>query len=191
MNTVVGTGLRAVGTVLEDIAESADIAGGTLEDTGVHVSNAAGADNAESVAVHLDLSRDIDDTPLTKGELAPGVGELSVDELGITIDGGEGTRDTIGERNPNGLASWDGGSDVRLNGIDPRASNAPDDQDQVLAGLVGELALVGTVCTDPGGSVGSVGVDTGRHDTERREFAHVSSSDGHITFPIEEVSLVL
>lgn len=190
MDAVVGAGLRAVGTVLEDVAESADIAGRAFEDAGVHISNAAGADNAESVAVHLDLARDVDDTPLTKGELAPGVGELSVDELGITIDGGEGTRHTIGERNPNGLASWDRGSDVRLDGIDPRASNTPDDQDQVLAGLVGELALVGTVSTDPGSSVGGVGVDTGRHDTKRGEFAQVSGSDGHITFPVEEVSRV-
>lgn len=87
MNAIVGAGLRAVLAVDEKVAIGAHVSGRANKDTRVHVCRAGWTDDAERMAAHVDFTRDINHTPLSESEFTPGIGGLTVDELGIGIDG--------------------------------------------------------------------------------------------------------
>lgn len=180
--TIVGTRLGAVVAVDQDVVKGADVAAGALEDTGVHVGDTARADDAQRVAAHVDLARDVDHAPLAKGEFSPGVGCLAVDQLGVGVDGAPGTRGTVGEGDPDGLTGGDGGGDMGLDDVDPGAGDAPDDEDQVFARVVAELVLVSTVASEPDRAVVALRVDTGGQNSHGGESADISGSDGCGTF---------
>lgn len=73
VDSIVGTRLRAILTVEELVAERAHVTAGADEDAGVHITQARRALNAHAVAAHVDFTRNVNDTPLAEGELAPGV----------------------------------------------------------------------------------------------------------------------
>jgi len=134
------------------------------------------------VSVHIDLAGDVDHAPLSESEFTPGVGSLTVDHLGVAIDGGPSAGGTIGKAHPKGLAGSDASGDGGLDSVDPRAGDAPDDEDEVLAGIVDELVLVGTVLAEPGLAVGGVGIDAQRVNAHGGESAGVSVGQGGISF---------
>lgn len=188
VGTVVGSGLRPVLAVDQDVTSGADLSRGALKNTGGHVADARGTDNAHGMATHVDLPRDINDTPLAKSELAPGVGSLAVDELGVRVDGRPGARCAVCKRDPNRLSSRNGSSDRGLDGIDPGACNAPDHKDQIFTRLVDELVLVRTIVTEPRVPVGECGVDAESSNTQGSEFAGIGSGQGRGAFPVSGVS---
>lgn len=49
------------------------------------------AHDAHAVAVHVDLLGDINDALGREGVFAPGVGDLSIDDLRVGIDAGPGS----------------------------------------------------------------------------------------------------
>lgn len=136
------------------------------------------------MAAHVDLARDVDNTPLAEGELAPGVGCLAVHQLGVWVDGSPCAGGSVGERDPGGLVGSQGGGDGGLHRVDPRAQDAPDDEDQVFTGIVDELVLVGTVRTQPSLSVVGVRVQADGFQTQGGEFGGIDIGEGCITFPV-------
>lgn len=101
------------------------------------------------MAAHVNLAGDVDAAPLAESVLAPGLGNLAVDELGTLVDGGPGTRGAVGERESRVGAGSEGKGNEGLVGVDPRGGGAPDDEDDVLVRLVGVLVGVVTVGADP------------------------------------------
>lgn len=188
--TIVGAGLRAVLAVDQDVVEGADRAGGAHEDARVHVRGARGTLDAHRVAVHVDLTGDIHNTEVAKGVLSPSVGSLAVDQLSVGIDGGPGARGTIGEADPHRLAGGNGGGDDGLNGVDPRAGDAPDDENEVLARTVGEFVLVRATLTKPSLTIGGGRVDTHAGHAQGRELGGISVSQGSGTLPVSRNMLV-
>jgi len=186
---IVGTGLRSVGAVLELISERADVAGGADEHASIHVRGAARANNAEAVSVHVDFTADVDNTIIAKGELHPCVGGLAVDELGVAIDGSASAGRAVGEGDSQARPSGDRCGDGRLDGIDPRACNAPADQHKVFAGIVLKVGLVRTILGQPGLSVGDGGVDTQACNTKGGELGGISIGQGCGTFLLDVVVL--
>lgn len=145
-----GALLRAVLAVDELVLEPAGLSTVlALEDARLHVGNTVAGVDGHVVAGHVDLTGNVDAAPLAEGVLAPGLGDLAVDELGLVVDGGPGTAGTVGEGESLVAAGREGNGDERVVGVDPRSGGAPDDKDNVLIGLVAVLVGVGAVVANP------------------------------------------
>ena len=137
------------------------------------------------MAIHVHLPADINNTVLAKCILAPRVARLPVDELGVRVHGGPGTGRAVGKGDGQGRPSGDGGGDAWLDGVDPRACNAPDDEDQVFAAAVGEFVRVGPVGAEPGCAVGDGRVNARGKDAQGGEFGGVRVSESGGSFPVD------
>ena len=75
-----------------------------------------------------------------------------------------------------------------MNGVDPRARNTPDNEDQILARAVDEFVQIRAVLTEPRLAVrdGRVSSNVG---AQGGEFAGISSGKGRGTFPVKHVSV--
>jgi hypothetical protein len=118
------------------------------------------------VALHVGLAADVDDAHRAQGVLAPRFGDLAVEHGGVVIDGRPGARPARGEADGGAGAVGDGGSDERLHDIDPRPLLAPDDEHDVLAGLVAEFVGVGPVVAEPDALVRAVAIDAERFEVQ-------------------------
>jgi len=79
------------------------------------------------VSVPIDQSRDVDDAGGSEGVLCPGVGDLSVDEGGVGIDGRPGTRLLVGEADCCAPLRGKGDSDEGRVGVYPGGAGPPND----------------------------------------------------------------
>lgn len=161
VGAVGSTLLRSVGAVLERVAELTAVAAVAYEDAGVHVGHAVGSGDAHAVAGHVDLSGDVDSRVRAEGELAPGVGDLTVDGLGVRVDTSPGTGLTVSERDGLRRAGSKVYGDIRLDGVHPGASATPDDEDHVSTGVVGEGVGPLSIAAQPNGTVVCLRVVTG------------------------------
>lgn len=147
VGALVGALLAAVLAVLELVLEPARGGAGVLadEDAGLHVRHAVGSDDGHVAADHVDLAGNVDDAVGAEGVLAPGLGNLTVDKVGVVVHDGPSTAGAIGEGEGLVLAGGNADGDKGSLGVDPRAGGAPDNEDDVLVGLVvvgvGPLAI--------------------------------------------------
>lgn len=166
-STVVGsvfsTGLGASGAVDEFIfLPAAGNITSALENAGVHVGGAALGLDAHAAAVHVNLAGNVEGAVLAiEGVFAPSLRDLTVDETGVGIDGSPGTGGTSSEGDVEGLLVTERVGDERSVNVDPGSSGTPDNESDVLARLVEELASVVTTGTDPGLATGRGGVSVG------------------------------
>lgn len=170
--SVLGASLAASLAVEELVVDHArGVRSGALENAGGHVGSAALGLDGHVVALHVDFAGDIEGAVKTvESELAPGLGDLTVDELGVVVDGGPATADAGSERNIGRGAVGEGVGDQRLVDVDPAASRSPDDELNVLAGLVDELADVVTAGAQPClATVAGLGVGTSKNTEEGKD----------------------
>jgi hypothetical protein len=165
IGAILSTGLGASCAVLELISSHADIAFGADEDAGIHVANTLGSNNGHLVTLHVGLAADIHNSVVFERVLAPGVADLTIEHLGVLIDGRPGARLAIGEGDCLAGTVGNGDGDQGLNGIDPRTHRAPDDEDDVLARLVMELIGVWAVIAQPDAFVGGFAVHAKRFES--------------------------
>ena len=87
---------------------------------------------------------------------------MSVDHLGVLVEGGPAARGTSSSGNVDRAAVGDLVGDQGSLDVDPGADGTPHDKDEVLARLVAELGNVVTVIANPGSvaSIGGLGVLT-------------------------------
>lgn len=168
VEAVLRTGLRGGVAVLELVARHANVAVRADEDAALHVADAGGADDAHLVALHVGLAADVDDAHRAEGVLAPRVGDLAVEHGGVAMDGRPGARLARGEADGGAGAVGDGGGDERLYDVDPRPLRAPDDEHDVLAGLIAEFVCVGPVVAEPDALVRAVAIDAERFEAHLR-----------------------
>jgi len=93
VGSVLGTGLRASGAVDEFVVlPAAGNIAGALENAGVHVGGAALSLDLHAAAVHVDFTGNVKGAVLAiEGVFAPSLGDLTVDETGVGVDGSPGT----------------------------------------------------------------------------------------------------
>ena len=167
VETVLGAGLGAGRAVDELVIVHADVGGFADEDAGFHVADAGGAHDPHGSALHVGLAADVDDAHLAERVLAPGVGDLAVQHDGVVVDGGPGARLARREADGRAGAVGDRGGHQRLLDVDPGSLGAPDDEDQVLAGFVAELAGVGSIGAEPDTALGgALGVEADGAEAE-------------------------
>lgn len=167
-----GTSLGAGGAVDEFVILPAagDIAG-ALENAGLHVGFATLSLDAHAAAVHVDFAGNVKGAVLAiEGVFAPSLGDLTVDHSGVGVDGSPGAGSARGEGNVEGLLVTERVGDERSVNVDPGSSGTPDNESDVLARVVDELAGVVTTSADPGFATGGgrVGVRTSE-DTKNLE----------------------
>lgn len=108
---VVATTAATAGVAVEEVVVGTLLAGVqavlALEDTGVHVGDALGALGANAVTVHVDVTRNIESTLGTEGDLPPGVVDLEAVILVAGEDGGASGGDTLLPGELEGLAGGD------------------------------------------------------------------------------------
>lgn len=181
IGAVVGARLRAGLAVLEDVAVlAAGLAGGADEDAGVHIGGALRALDGDVVAIHVDFTGDIDNAVRAGGPLNPGLGDLTVDEFGVVVDGGHGAGEGVAEAQGVAGASSDGDGDEGLLSVDPGRGRSPDNNDDVLTRVVAELVGVGPILTDPHGLGTVVGIDTASSGTKFEQLALIGASQLHV-----------
>ncbi len=146
--------------VEELIISHANITALADKDTGFHVAEAGRADNGHLLALHVRFPANVHHSIwVSKSIFAPGVGDLPVQHRSVLVDGRPGARLAIRKADGGGGAVGDGDGDMGLNSVDPGALDAPNDQDQVFAGLVAEFVGVGPVLAKPDTVSGAVAVD--------------------------------
>lgn len=149
------------------VGDARSVRVGAHEDAGVHVGGAALGLDGHVVALHVDFAGDIEGAERTiESELAPSLGDLTVDELGVAVNGGPATANTGSEGDAGRGAVGEGVGDQRGVDVDPAGSRSPNDKLEILARFVDELADVFTVGAQPGlAAVARLGVETS-HDAE-------------------------
>ena len=167
-SAVVGSGhgsLLRVGCAVDELVTGgADVAGETLEDAGVHVRDALGRLDGHVATLHVDLAGDIKGAELAiESEFTPSLGDLAVDQLSIVVDGGPATANSGRVGNVEAGTVLEIVGDVRLVDIDPAGSRSPDNDTDVLAAVVDELAGVVTIVAQPSGAVAGLGVGSGEY----------------------------
>ena len=164
-----GTLLATGGAVEELVAGPARVAREALEDAGGHVGAALGGLDAHAVAKHVDLAGNVKGAELAvEGEFTPGLGDLTVDHLGVLVDGSPATADARGVGDVERLAVLELVGDQRLVDVDPAGGGSPDDDGDVLTTEVLELGDIVAVVAQPSGTVVGVGVGT-EENTDGRE----------------------
>jgi hypothetical protein len=131
------TWLGAGGAVEELVtSEAGHDAALALEHAATEIRCADTVGNAHGATAHVDLARHIEGGPLAvEGIFTPGLGDLApLRHLGVSVDRSPRARCAVGEGDSLDSASWNGDCDQRLDGIDPGASGAPDDEDELLTG---------------------------------------------------------
>lgn len=140
------------------------------EDTGVHIGGATSAVSGfvndvrrrDRATLHVDLSRNVvRAVDARESVLQPSLVQLAVDHAGVREDGSTCARRALSVGHGDLLTGAHGLGDQRLDGVDPGTSGTPAEEDEVLAGVVGEFVLVGTVSAEP--SVVVFGVAVGAH----------------------------
>jgi hypothetical protein len=179
---VVGHGATATGTLHDSIVAAATTAAGTavheviavcarlgagvlaLEDAGVHVGSALGADHADVAAVHVDVAGNIESTVDTEGDLGPGLLKTTKQgKLGALLGGRASSRDVGREGEADGLASLEADGDVGGVVLDDHTSEAvglPAVENGLLTTVVGDVHSPGTVVSDPDAAVIGLAVHT-------------------------------
>lgn len=160
-DAVVATASTVAGATVEQIVISSLLARGdvvlALEDTLVHVGSALGALGADGVAVHVDVTGDIESAPLAEGNLPPGlVPATEQSELGVGEGGSAGSRDVGREGKSDALARLDSDGDLGLVDVDRHTGEAiglPAVEDGILVVVVGELSSPVAVVADPDATV--------------------------------------
>lgn len=153
--------LRTGCAVFELIIDHAPITLLADKDTSIKITHTFRSENCHGPAVHVRQLAHIVAALLFHGILAPGLGDLPVYILGIGVDGGPGTCLTVCEADGNTGAVGKKGGDQRLLDIDPGSLNAPDEEEQILAGLIAKFISVRTIVAEPDTIVGCVRVETG------------------------------
>jgi hypothetical protein len=149
--------------VLKSIAKFASVARVASEDALLHVGDTGLAGDGHAATLHVGKTGDIDGREFTVvGEFTPSVADLSVNHGGILVDGRPSARGASLDRDVESASVDELVGDQRNNGVDPRSSRSPEDDDNVLARFVGELGNVITVIANPGSvaSISRVGVET-------------------------------
>lgn len=153
-----------------------------MKHTGGHVRNAALSLDGNVVTIHVDLTGNIESAVLTiEGEFTPGVGDLTVDELGVGVDGRETTANTGSEGDIEDGTVGEGLGDQRLGDVDPAGGRAPENEFNVLTTIVDELASVVTILTDPGLAAGiaRVGVGTSKNTENGKDVGNETTLLGN------------
>ena len=167
VSAIVGTLLRAVGAVVQLVLEPAACgAACAFEDAGIHVRRAGWADDLHAATLHVHLTADVDNTVGSEGVFTPRLRHLAVDEGGIRVESRPGARSARGEGNGTALARSYGDSDERLNGVDPGAGGAPDDENGVISGVVGEFVCERAIIAQPDAAVVRDGIGASRCEAD-------------------------
>jgi hypothetical protein len=164
---VVAATATAGGTAVHEVvAECAGLGAGVLalEDAGVHVGGALGADHADVAAVHVDVAGNIESTVDTESDLGPGLLKTTKHgKLGALLGGSAGSRDVGCEGEADGLAGLEADGDVGGVVLDDHAGEAvglPAVEHGFVTAVVGDVHSPGTVVSDPDAAVAGLGVHT-------------------------------
>ena len=142
VGTILGSRLGSGGAVEEFIVGHARVTPVTADkDTGVHVGGTLGPGDAHGV-------------------LAPCVHDLAIVGRRIGVDGRPRADGARGKADDLAGARRDLDGDERLVHVDPRRVWAPDGQDQVLAGSVGEVVGISASTSNPDAAIVRVRIDT-------------------------------
>lgn len=138
---------------MEVVALLARVAGVALVDAGLHVRKALGALHADVAALHVDVTGDVESTPLAEGDLSPGV--VDTTEHGESVLGsrwGARSRNVGSEGDLDGLSGLQADGNVGNPLVDGHAVEAlglPAVVDGLVATGVGDLHTPLGVVTDP------------------------------------------
>jgi hypothetical protein len=141
------------------------VAVGALEDAGVHAGLALGGLDGHVVTLHVDLTGHVESAVGTvEGEFTPSLRDLTVDKLGVVVDGSPAAADSGSVGNVESGSVVDGVGDEGNVDVDPAGSGTPDNKSDILAAQVLELAGVITIVAQPGrAAVVGLGVGTSKN----------------------------
>ena len=149
----------------------------------VVVGLASGADlGDEFVAAHVDLAGNINGGVRARGELSPGVVDLSDpgDASGLVVEAGPSTADTVGEGDGDTVALRKRvGQDclcARDEGRGIAGALVPEDKDNVRVGAV-ESECIGSVIADPDLAVIADGIDSLARKSNLREILAIRGTE--------------